>query len=95
MLTVILIIAALIVAEELVALITPLVVYGVTELVKKFLGSVSGWVIVMLIVPLLSIGVTWLSGLLLNTGMSFWEQAGFGLLAVFVNELLKQLKPKE
>lgn len=92
MFTFITLIAVVIIASELVTLFTPFVVFGVTYVVKKIIPSIAGWIIVMLVVPLLSLLITWVSGLLANTGLTFWEQFGYGLLAVFINELFKQLK---
>jgi hypothetical protein len=63
-----------------------------TEFVKKMMPLVAGWVVVLLIVPLLSIAITWLSEFMIDPGLNFWAQAGFGLLAVFINEAYKQLK---
>lgn len=78
-------------AEQLLTIITPLVVYGVVELVKWILPKVSGWVIVSCIVPLLSALATfateWFTG-----ASGFWPQFVVGLLAVFVNELIRQLR---
>ena len=87
-----LIFAVTIIASELVTLFTPVIVYGVTYLVKKFLPNISGWIIVMLVVPLLSLAVAWLTTLLASSELTFWEQFGYGLLAVFINELFAQLK---
>ncbi len=92
MFTFITLIAVVIIASELVTLFTPLIVFGVTYVVKKIVPSIAGWIIIMLVVPLLSLLITWVSGLLANTGLTFWEQFGYGLLAVFINELFKQLK---
>ena len=87
------VVAVIIIAAEVVTILTPLVVYGVTWLIRKFVPNVAGWFIVMFIVPLLSLGITWVTGLLGNPELTFWGQFAYGLLAVFVNELLKQLKP--
>jgi hypothetical protein len=91
MFTLVLIIAAII-ASEVVVLFTPLIVLATTELVKFIVPKVNGLVIVMLIVPALSIGVTLISDLVIDTSLSFWVQAGTGLLAVFFNQLYKQFK---
>lgn len=79
------------VATDLIVILTPLVVWGATELIKYALPKVSGWVIVTLVVPLLSLGAAYIAPLLVET--DFWLQFGVGLLAVFVNELKKQLTP--
>lgn len=90
----IVLIAAVILATELVTLFTPLVVYLVTWALRKVAPKLPGWVIVMLIVPLLSLAVAALTGFLGQTTLTFWQQFAYGLLAVFVNELYKQLKPE-
>ena len=80
-------------ASDIVLILAPLVVWGATELVKYILPKVSGWVIVTVIVPLLSLAAAYLAPLLGAT--DFWLQFGVGLLAVFVNELKKQLTPPQ
>lgn len=90
-LTILIIAVATTLAVEIVTILTPLVVLGATELVKKILPLVAGWVIVMIIVPALSLLITWLSSLAMD-GLDFWAQAGIGLLAVFINQAYKQLK---
>lgn len=85
--------AIIILPQELVVILTPVVVWLATWAVNKLKASgISGFIIVGVIVPLLSASVAWLTGLLLNSGLSFWLLFGLGLLSVFVNEALKQLK---
>ena len=80
-------------ASDIVLILAPLVVWGATELVKYILPKVSGWVIVTVIVPLLSLAAAYIAPLL--GASDFWVQFGVGLLAVFVNELKKQLTPPQ
>lgn len=76
---------------ELITLLTPLIVFGAVELVKWALPKVPGWVVVGIIVPALSAAVTLIAEML--TGATgFWAQFGLGFLAVFVNELVRQLR---
>jgi hypothetical protein len=77
-------------APDFISLLTPLVVYGVTELVKWAIPKIPGWLIVSFLVPLFSIAVTWISGLLSSPEMNFWIQVAYGLLAVFIREILHQ-----
>lgn len=77
--------------EQILTILTPLVVFGATKLVRLVLPKVSGAVIVGAIVPLLSAAAA-LLGQLLVPGSSWLEQFAIGLVAVFVNELIKQLK---
>jgi hypothetical protein len=78
-------------AEQLIQILTPLVVFGVVELVKWILPKVPGWALVAVIVPLLSAAVTLITQAF--TGAEgFLAQFAWGFLAVFVNELVRQLK---
>ena len=81
------------VATDLIVILTPLVVWGATELLKYALPKISGWIIVTLVVPALSLIAAYIAPLLGAT--DFWLQFGVGLLAVFVNELKKQLTPPQ
>lgn len=77
--------------SQIVVLLTPVVVWLVTQL-AKFLFNVSGKWIPIIIVPVLSIAITLLAGFIPSVDTNFWVQVGFGLLAVFMNELIVQLK---
>lgn len=81
------------VATDLIVILTPLVVWGATELLKYALPKISGWIIVTLVVPILSLIAAYIAPLL--GASDFWVQFGVGLLAVFVNELKKQLTPQQ
>lgn len=81
------------VATDLIVILTPLVIWGATELLKFALPKVSGWVIVTLVVPVLSLVGAYIAPLL--GASDFWVQFGVGLLAVFINELKKQLTPPQ
>jgi hypothetical protein len=78
-------------ATEIILAFTPLVVFFATQAVKWALGKVSGWVVVTIIVPALSLIVAWVSGLVIGE-LNLFPQVGVGLLAVFINELYRQLK---
>lgn len=72
---------------------TIIIVWFVTNVIKPYItGKWSGAIIVGIVVPVLSFIVVVVTGWV--TGEANWLQLGIGLLAVFVNELLKQLKPK-
>ena len=77
--------------EQIVLILTPLVVFGVTEFLKFILPKLSGWIIVSILVPLVSLAAAWVTSLT-GVGGDFWAQTGVGLLAVFVNELIRQLR---
>jgi len=76
---------------ELIALLAPVVVFGVTYLVKWAIPKLPGWTVVSIVVPLLSVIVAWVAQLLVP-GLSFLLQVVLGLLAVFINELIRQLQ---
>ena len=69
--------------------LTPFIVWGVTAIVKKIKPLVPGWVLVSVVVPLLSVALA-LAGN--YAGNNIFIQFGLGLLAVFIAELLKQIK---
>jgi len=76
----------------LIALITPFIVYGATELAKKLLPFLTGgWV--LFAVPVVSALVTWVSQLLVDGSPHWYFQILLGVLAVFVNEVKKVLFP--
>lgn len=75
---------------QLLAILSPLLVYAATWLVGKFFTAIPGWTITTLIVPGLSALVAYFSSA--STGSSMTMQFAYGLLAVFVNEFIKQLK---
>lgn len=83
-------IMAVILVTDLINILSPLVVFGVTWLVGK-LVTVPGWVVVMVIVPALSLLAAWLAEVMGATGLSFWAQFGINLVAVTVNEAIKQI----
>jgi hypothetical protein len=76
----------------LIALITPFIVYGATEVAKKLLPFLTGgWV--LFAVPLVSAVVTYVSQLAVAGSPHWYFQLLIGVLAVFVNELKKVLFP--
>jgi hypothetical protein len=77
--------------HTIITLAMPIIVFLVTMAVTKIQGNVSGIVIVGIIVPLLSIGGAYLSGLLGGT-LAFGWQVLVNFLAVFVNEFIKQIQ---
>ena len=77
---------------QIILLLTPVMVWVATQLVKYILSAVPGWVVVGLIVPALSIIITLVLNYAIALTGNFWVQVGIGLLAVFINEVYKQLK---
>jgi hypothetical protein len=78
--------------NELIVALSPVVVYIAVQVVKMVAGRLPGAVIVAIIVPLLSLLVAFVTDLIVSPDISFWAQAGYGLLAVFVNEIIRQLQ---
>ena len=79
---------------NLVLILTPLVVFGVGELVKLVKPLIPGWAMVMVIIPALSGAVTWASTFIYED-KSWLVQFGFGLLSVVIHQLTKQLSDKK
>jgi len=77
---------------ELIAVLTPVVVFGAVQLLKLVLPKIPGWALLAIVVPVLSAVVAWISQIIVGGVIGFWAQVGLGLLAVFVNELLKQIR---
>lgn len=80
--------------EELIAILMPVVVWvasGFVNWLKAKLGTsgFGGTVLVTLVVPILSLVLSWLASLILPD-MNFWLLFFLGLLSVFINEVIKQ-----
>ena len=76
---------------DIIMLIAPIIVFAATALVRWGLPQLPGWTIVSVVVPLLSVVAAWVATLV-SPESSFFTQVVLGLLAVFVNEILKQFK---
>lgn len=80
-------------ANDVVLALTPLIVYLVTWLVRSVFTKLPGWVIITIIVPVVSVLTSWVTHLIvIDVYYGFFMQVLLGLLAVFLNELIKQLK---
>lgn len=79
--------------ENLITLLTPFVVWGATWVVTKIFPTISGWGIVLLVVPVLGALVTWI-GTLITPESLWYVNLLFSLLAVFINEVKVQLTKK-
>lgn len=76
--------------ETITLILTPLVVWGVTELIKYITQIVSSQIILFVIVPVVSLLIAFLGTL---TGLSeLWLQSLVGLTSVGLNEFLKHFK---
>jgi len=76
----------------IISIATPFVVQLVTSLVVKYLPFFSGLGIVAIVVPIVGALVTWVTNLATTAGPVWYVQIGVGLLAVFLNELYKEIK---
>lgn len=76
--------------QEILGYLAPLIVIGVTQLIRKVSPQLSGWVITFVIVPIASAVLAWLATMIIGE-MSWLQQFLLGLLSVFLVELKKQL----
>jgi hypothetical protein len=80
--------------EQLIQILMPVIVWlavGFVNWLKATLGAggFGGTVLVTLVVPLLSLLLTWVTGLIVP-GMDFWGTFFLGLIGVYINEVIKQ-----
>jgi len=76
----------------IISIATPFVVQIVTSIVVKYLPIFSGWGVVALVVPIVGGAVTLVTNWLTTAGPTWYIQLALGLLAVFLNELYKEVK---
>jgi hypothetical protein len=80
--------------EQLLTTIYPLLVWlaaWIIDRVTPYFGKANGLIIVGIIVPVLSAVGIWLLGLI-QPGTEWYLQFFYNVSAVFVNELVKQIK---
>lgn len=70
--------------------LTPFIVLAGTWVFRKFAGKIPGWA-TMIVVSSLSAAVAWVTPLVTNVDASYLEQVLYGLLAVFINQLYRQI----
>ncbi len=75
--------------DMIVTMLSPLVVFGATALVKWLLPQIQGKWIVTAIVPVLSLIAAYL-GTLIEPNASFWVQVVLSLAATWVREVISQ-----
>ena len=78
--------------QAIIGILSPLVVWGVTQIIKAILPSIQGWGIVAVVVPVVGLLVTLVTNLVTNAGPHWYFQLALSLLAVFVQEFYKQIK---
>ena len=80
-------------ADQWITGITPFVVFGFSALWQKYIApSISGWQMLVFVVPVISIVLTAVTAVF-QTGTNFWIQfiAGFG--AIVLSQFQRQLSP--
>lgn len=77
---------------SIVEAITPLLIMLATALVKKISPSIPSWVIPTFIVTGLSALITYLNNLLGDPSLPWLAQFIYGLLAVFLHQVSKQVE---
>ena len=80
------------VLTTLIGILTPLVVYAGTAVAKWLMPKLTPVLIVSIVVPVLAGAVTLITQLA-GGGGAWYVQMGLGLIAVFVHELVTNLKP--
>ena len=78
-------------AAELIAYLTPVIVFLVAQIVKLIKQHIAGTIIVFVIVPVLSLGYTFLSQAI-SPDLPFLLQFLYGFAAIAIFELMKKLK---
>ena len=91
LLATLLIIIAVILPTEIITLLTPLILFGCTALVKWLYPKMPGWLILSVVVPVLSVLAALIVTLIIP-GLGFFIHVALGLLSVFVAELIRQFQ---
>lgn len=76
--------------DTIIGAITPLIIFGVTWLVKKIKPTLMGWNVVWVVIPILSLIATSILTLI-DQAASFWSQLLWNFLSVAVAQLIIQL----
>ena len=77
---------------QIIVVLTPGIVWLSTWITKNLLPKIPNWTILILLVPLFSTGLSLVTEQLGNPDILWWEQLIYGLLAVFIDQLKKQVK---
>jgi len=80
--------------DNIIAAITPLIIYGVTFLVQKIKPTLVGWNIVWVVVPILNLIATTIL-VFIDQTTSFWGQFAWNFLAVVIAQLITQLSSEK
>jgi len=79
--------------QQIILLITPVIVWVVTWMVKNLFSKLPGWAVVGIVVPLISLALALITNAI-SIGDNFWLQLAVGVIAVFINEIKKQIQTK-
>ena len=80
--------------EQIITYLTPFIVFAVAWLVGKFKPLIPGWAMLG-VVGLLTSLTTWITNLIGNPDLDWIYQLLYGLLAVVLSQLVKQLSPSK
>jgi mannose/fructose/N-acetylgalactosamine-specific phosphotransferase system component IIC len=78
--------------NDIVLAVTPFIVLLATSAVTYIRRRIPDWVVVTLIVPVVSMGYAVLSELLLNPAIVWYYQFLYGLVAVFIYQVVQKLQ---
>ena len=79
--------------QQIILLVTPVIVWVVTWMVKNLFSKLPGWAVVGIVVPVISLALALITNVM-AIGDNFWLQLVVGVIAVFINEVKKQIKTK-
>lgn len=78
--------------SELVVGLTPVIVWLATYLMKKFVLPKIPGILILVLVPLISGALTWITNASMDVNLDWYLQVIYGLGAVFIDQINKQLK---
>ena len=79
--------------QQIILLVTPVIVWIVTWMVKNLFSKLPGWAVVGIVVPLISLALALITNAI-SIGDNFWLQLAIGVIAVFIYEIKKQVQTK-
>ena len=77
--------------QQLLEVLTPIIIWAITQVVKYVKPNISGWILVGVVVPLLGAALTAINTFALGN-QSWLIQFALGFVAVAIAELIKQFK---
>ena len=76
--------------QQIILLLTPVIVWIVTWMVKNLFSKLPGWAVVGIVVPIISLILALITNAI-SIGDNFWLQLAVGVIAVFIHEIKKQV----